>query len=105
MLHPSQYYGDDKKEAENCPPKDSVRTVYNKQRGIMGATSIGELPRSHQQVSTIRSNISSNFLICSTKGLRDPLLMVMEQSKLCKSGDKFVLSRHCLPRTHVPFGK
>ena len=79
-----------KEEAESSSPKDSVRTVYNKQGGIMGATSIGELPRNRQQVSNIRSKISSNSSICSAKGLRDPLFMVMEQSKLCEAGDKFV---------------
>jgi len=46
----------------------------------MGATSIGKLPSNCQQVSNIRSKISSNSLICSAKGLRDPLFMVMEQS-------------------------
>jgi len=79
-----------KEEAENSFPKDLVRIVYNKQGGIMGATSIGELPRNRQQVSNIRCKISSSSSICSAKGLRDPLFMVMEQSKLCESGDKFV---------------
>ena len=79
-----------KEEAENSSPKDSVRIVYNKQGGIMGATSIGESPRNRRQVSNIRSKISSSSSICSAKGLRDPLFMVMEQSKLCESGDKFV---------------
>ena len=56
----------------------------------MGATSIGELPRNRQQVSNIRSKINSSSSICSAKGLRDPLFMVMEQSKLCESGENFV---------------
>ena len=79
-----------KKEAENCAPKDAVSTIYKKQGGMMRATSIGELPRNRQQILNIRSKIGSNSSICSAKGLRDPLFMVMEQSKLCESGDKFV---------------
>ena len=31
-----------------------------------------------------------NLPTCSSKGIRDPLLMVMEQCKVCESGDKFV---------------
>ena len=31
-----------------------------------------------------------NYSICSAKALQDPLFMVMEQSQLCESGDKFV---------------
>ena len=79
-----------KKKAKNCAPKEAVSAVYNKQGGIMGATSIGELPRNRQQISNVRSKIGTNSSICSAKGLRDPLFMVMEQSKLCESGDKFV---------------
>jgi len=48
------------------------------------------LPRNRQQVSNIRSKINSSSSICSAKGLRDPLFMVMEQSKLCESGENFV---------------
>ena len=79
-----------KKKAENCAPKDAVSAVYNKQGGIMKATSIGELPRNRQQISNIHSKIGINSSICSAKGIQDPLFMVMEQSKLCVSGDKFV---------------
>ena len=97
-----------KEEAENSSPKDSVRTVYNKQGGIMGAPSIGELPRNRQQLSNIRSEISSSSSICSAnKGLQDMLFMVMEQSKLCESGDKFVRVVTASPKSkvHVSFGK
>jgi len=79
-----------KKKAENCTPKDAVSAVYNKQGGMMGANSIGELPRNRQQISNVHSKIGTNSSICSAKGLQDPLLMVMKQSKLCESGDKFV---------------
>ena len=34
-----------KRKAENCAPKDAVSAIYNKQGGMMGATSMGELPR------------------------------------------------------------
>ena len=56
----------------------------------MGATSVSKLPRKRQQVSNICSKISSSSSICHAKGLRDPLFMVMEQSKLYESGDKFI---------------
>ena len=90
-----------KKEAENCAPKDAVGAVYKKQGGMMGATSIGELPRNRQQISNVRSKIGTNSSICSGKGLRDPLFMVMGQSKLCESGDRFVR----VVRTNVYSGK
>ena len=79
-----------KKGAENSSPKEAVSTVYKKQGGMMEATSIDELPRNRQQISNIRSKFSANSSICSNKGLRDPLFMVMEQIKLCQSGDKCV---------------
>lgn len=56
----------------------------------MGATSLGELPRNRLQISNVRHKIGANSSICTSKGLRDPLFMVMEQSKLCESVDKFV---------------
>ena len=46
-----------KKEAENCAPKDAVGAVYKKQGGIMGATSIGELPRNRQQISNVAARL------------------------------------------------
>ena len=79
-----------KEESESRAPKDAVSTIYKKQGGLMGATSIGELPRNRHQISNIRSKTSASSSICSAKGLKDPLYMVMEQSKLCESGDKFV---------------
>ena len=79
-----------KRKAENCAPKDAVSAIYDKQIGMMGATSMGELPRNRQQLSNVYSKIGTNSSICSAKGLRDPLYMVMEQSKLCESGDKFI---------------
>ena len=79
-----------KKESENCTPKGTVSTIYTKQGGMMRATSLGELPRNRLQISNARRNIRANSSICSSKGLQDPLFMVMEQSKLCESGDKFV---------------
>lgn len=54
----------------------------------MNAQSIGALPRNREQVSNIRRGNENS--ICSKKSLRDPLFMVMEQSKLCEAGDKFV---------------
>lgn len=57
---------------------------------MIGAKSLGELPRNHDQVSNTRRSVNSSLPICSSKGLRDPLFLVMEQCKLCESGDKFV---------------
>ena len=79
-----------KDEAQNCPPKDAVSTVYDEKGGMMGATSLGELPRNRDQISNMRRSINSKLPMCSSKGLRDPLFMVMEQCKMCESGDKFV---------------
>ena len=42
-----------KRKAENCAPKDAVSAIYNKQGGMMGATSMGELLRNRQQLSSI----------------------------------------------------
>ena len=79
-----------KEEAQIHPPNQAVNVVYEEKGGMMGAKSLGELPRNRDQVSNIRRSISSNLPICSSKGVRDPLFMVMEQCKLCESGDKFV---------------
>ena len=38
----------------------------------------------------MRCNVNSTLPMSSSKGLRDPLFMVMEQCKLCESGGKFV---------------
>ena len=79
-----------KEEAQNCPPKEAVSIIYEEKGGIMGATCLGELPRNRDQVSNMRRTVNSKLPLCSNKGLRDPLFMVMEQCKLCESGDKFV---------------
>ena len=76
-----------KEEAQNHPP---VNVVYEEKGGMMGAKSLGELPRNRGQVSNMRRSVNSNLPLCSSKGLRNPLFMVMEQCKLCESGDKFV---------------
>ena len=54
----------------------------------MKAASLSQLPRNRQQVSNIRRSVGFQVPLCSKKGLNDPLLMVMQQSKLC--GDSFV---------------
>ena len=54
----------------------------------MAASSLGQLPRNREQVKNIRRKVNSQVPLCSRKSIRDPLFMVMEQSKL--SGDKFV---------------
>ena len=77
-----------KEEAENCAPKAVVNSVYKKSGGIMNAHSVGALPRNREQVSNIRRGTDNS--ICSNKGVHDPLFLVMEQSKHCKLGDKFV---------------
>lgn len=57
----------------------------------MNASSLGMLPRNREQVANLRrGNETSGVSICSSKGVHDPLFMVMEQSKICESGDKFV---------------
>ena len=80
-----------KEEAQNCPPKEAVHAVYEGKGGMMGASCLGELPRNRDQVSNMRRTITnSKPAMYSNKSLRDPLFMVMEQCKLCESGDKFV---------------
>ena len=57
----------------------------------MNAASLGMLPRNREQVANFRrGNETSGVSISSSKSTRDPLFMVMEQSKICESGDKFV---------------
>lgn len=57
----------------------------------MNASSLGMLPRNREQVANLRrGNESCGVSICSSKSVRDLLFMVMEQSKICESGDKFV---------------
>ena len=78
------------KEAKNHPPKEAVSVVYEENGGMMGANSLGELPRNREQVSNMRRNVNSTLPMSSSKGLRDPLFMVMDQCTLCESGDKCV---------------
>jgi len=77
-----------KEEAENHAPKAVVNTVYKRSGGIMNAHSMGVLPRNREQVANLRRGNENS--ICSNKSARDPLYMVMEQSKACESGDRFV---------------
>lgn len=81
-----------KDKASAHPPKAAIDVVYTEKGGIMKAASVGQLPRNYQQVSNLRRDVAAkpNLPLCSAKGTRDPLFMVMEQSKLCKSQEKFV---------------
>ena len=80
-----------KEEAQKHTPKPAVNAVYERSGGIMNASSLGMLPRNREQVANLRcgSEISGTS-ICSNKSARDTLFMVMEQSKIYESGDKFV---------------
>lgn len=81
-----------KDKASAHPPKAAIDVVYTEKGGIMKAASVGQLPRNYQQVSNLRRDVAAkpNLPLCSAKGTRDPLFMVMEQNKLCKSQEKFV---------------
>ena len=76
-----------KHEASSLLPKEAVKAVYTSEGGMMEANSLGKLPCNREQVANIRRSVN-NVSMCSSKGLKDPLFQVMEQSKLC--GDKFV---------------
>lgn len=56
----------------------------------MNALSVGMLPRNREQLANIRRSANPKVPLCSNKGVRDRLFMVMKQSKMCESGDKFV---------------
>ena len=77
-----------KAQGESSSPKAAIQMVYSDKGGIMKAASLSQLPRNRQQVSNIRRSVGFQVPLCSKKGLNDPLLMVMQQSKLC--GDSFV---------------
>ena len=77
-----------KEESENCIPKGTVSTIYTNQGGMMGATSLGELPRNRLMLAVIFVLILL-FAVLRVYEIHC-LCMVMEQSKLCESGDKFV---------------
>ena len=78
-----------KKRAVTCTPKETVNAIYTAEGGILEANSLGSLPRNREQVANLRRSLSGNSVpLYSKKGLKDPLFMVMEQSKLC--GDNFV---------------
>ena len=68
-----------------------MNAVYEKNEGIMNASSLGMLPQNHEQVAYLRRGSgTSGTSICSNKSACDPLFMVMEQSENCESGYKFV---------------
>ena len=79
-----------KEESKNVGPKGTVHHVYEKQGGILSAKNLGELPRNRTQVANVRRKSDVANSLCSRKSIRDPLFMVMEQSKLCEGKDKFV---------------
>ena len=81
-----------KEEAWAHLPKAAIDVVYTEKGGTMKAASVGQLPQNYQQVSNLCRDIAAkpNLPPCSAKGRRDPLFMVMEQNKLCKSQEKFV---------------
>jgi len=79
-----------KQESKDAGPKDTVYSVYEKQGGILAAKNLGELPRNPTQVANVRCKSDIASSLCSKKSIRDPLFMVMEQSKLCEGKDKFV---------------
>lgn len=79
-----------KQESKDTGPKDTVHNVYGKQGGILGAKNLGELPRNRSQVANVRRKSDVPNSLCSKKSIRDPLFMVMEQSKLCEGKDRFV---------------
>ena len=58
-----------KEEAQNHPPKQAASVIYEEKGGMMGAASLGELPRNCDQVSNMRHSVNSNLPICSSKGL------------------------------------
>ena len=88
-----------KQESKNGGPKDTVCKVYNKQGGMMGAKSLGELPRNRAQVANMRRSNDTTASLCSKKSLRDPLFMVMEQCKLQDGKDKFVRTVTACPES------
>ena len=60
--------------------------------------SLGMLPRNCEQVANFcHGKETSGVSIRSSKSTHDPLFMVMEQSKICESGDKFV---HVVTASH-----
>jgi hypothetical protein len=67
-------------------PKETITAIYTAEGGIIEANSVGKLPRNRQQVSNYRRG--ATVPLCSKKSQKDPLFMVMEQSKLC--GETFV---------------
>lgn len=79
-----------KQESKDAGPKDTIHSVYEKQRGMLAAKNLGKLPRNLTQVANARckSDITSFYEV--KESIRDLLFMVMEQSKLCEGKDKFV---------------
>ena len=57
-----------KDEAQNCPPKDAVSTVYDEKGGMMGATSLGELPRNRDQIQICVVASTPSYLCAAVKG-------------------------------------
>ena len=62
-----------KHESKSTGPKDTVSRVYNKQGGMMGANSLGELPRNRAQVANMRRSSDMAPSLCSQKSFRDPV--------------------------------
>ena len=59
-----------KHECKSAGPKDTVCKVYDRQGGMMGANSLGELPRSHAQVANMRRSSDMTPNLCSKKELK-----------------------------------
>ena len=56
----------------------------------MNASSLGMLPQNCEQAANLHCGETSGASMCSNKSVHDPLFMVMDQRKICESGNKFV---------------
>jgi len=79
-----------KSKSQHARPKATISSVYADKGGILNASNLGELSRNRQQVAHMRHGGHITSSLCSNKSTRDPLFMVMEQSKLQDGEDSFV---------------
>ena len=77
-----------KKEASIHKPKQVVESVYSESGGVVGARSLGELPRNRKQVQNIRHQRKGEATLM--RGAKDELFIAIEQCKMAEGTERFV---------------
>ena len=89
------------KALEGKSPKDTLDKVTQDKGSLLGATSVGQIPRNRQQVYRLnhqQSRIAGTTKLHACGKGRDVLYVTMEQCKLTQKEHRFVQEVTCAPK-------